>query len=439
MPSSAQILADGLQRDSQQRDTQPRDNSPRENPLRGGMLHVEELPLARSRSAAYRIVRDAGPVVRDAHGAYLVSDAEAVSWVLRHPELFSSKRAFDSLGSPIPIVPVASDPPEHTRYRQLLRPFFGARGTARWLPEVRSLAAALIDGFIERGRCDLVPDFAIPLPAQVFLTLFGLPLEDRDRLIGWKEAVLGAVGISGAEPPTDSSIALAAELYEYLVSHIAERRHRGGADVLSQLVTDGGEQRLTDDEVLGLSFLFVLAGLDTVTSALSMAFAALASQPGLRHQIVDDPALIPDAVEELLRFDGPVVTVPRVATRDVEVAGHLIPADSFVAVAIGAANRDPAGHQNPDAVDFRRPESHLAFGAGPHGCLGAHLARMEMRVALEEWHRRIPDYRLEPGAGPEPGWPAALIGLDHLPLVFSLATKEPAEPRAHQRYGVTKP
>ena len=126
MPSSAGILADGLQRDNP-----PRGNSPRDNPLRGGMLHVEELPLAQSRSAAYQIVRDAGPVVRDAHGAYLVSDAEAVSYVLRHPDLFSSKRAFDSLGSPIPIVPVASDPPEHTRYRQLLaavlrRPRYGA-------------------------------------------------------------------------------------------------------------------------------------------------------------------------------------------------------------------------------------------------------------------------------------------------------------------------
>ena len=131
MPSSAGTLADGLQRDSP---------LARDNPLRGGMLHVEELPLARSRSAAYQIVRAAGPVVRDAHGAYLVSDAEAVSYVLRHPDLFSSKRAFDSLGSPFPIVPVASDPPEHTRYRQLLRPFFGARGTARWLPDVRSLA-----------------------------------------------------------------------------------------------------------------------------------------------------------------------------------------------------------------------------------------------------------------------------------------------------------
>jgi cytochrome P450 len=388
------------------------------SPLRDGVLHVEELPLKQARGAAYQLIREAGPVVRDAHGAYLVTDMESASYVLRHPELFSSKRAFDTLGSPIPIVPVAADPPEHTRYRQILRPFFSVRGTARWLPTVRALAAELINGFIDRGECDLVADFAVPLPTQVFLTLFGLPQADRERLIAWKEALLKAVGVSGAEPPPDSAIALAAELYEYLVAHIGARRERAGEDVLSGLLAGTSERRLTDDEVLGLSFLFVLAGLDTVTSALSTAFATLASRPELRIQIVENNSIIPAAVEELLRFDGPVVTVPRVATQDVDVGGRTIPADSYVAVALAAANHDPAGHPDPAAVDFGRNERHLAFGGGPHGCLGAHLARMEMRVALEEWHRRIPEYDLAPGASTAADWPAALVGLDHLHLVF---------------------
>ena len=175
---------------------------------------------------------------------------------------------------------------------------------------------------------------------------------------------------------------------------------------------------MTDEEILGLSFLFVLAGLDTVTSALSTAFATLAAEPELRRQITADPSVIPAAVEELLRADGPVVTVPRVATRDVELAGQLIPADSYVAVAIGAANHDGAEFTDPDAIDFGRNARSLAFGGGPHGCLGAHLARMEMRVAIEEWHRRIPDYQIAPGAAMSAGWPAALVGLDSLPLVF---------------------
>ena len=388
-------------------------------PLRAGVLHIEELPMAGDRSLAYQIIRDAGPVVRDAHGAFLVTGASAADYVLRHPDLFSSARAFDSLGSPLPIVPVASDPPEHTRYRQLLRPFFTARGLSRWLPVVRAHAIELIDRLVGRGECDLVTDFALPLPAQVFLTLFGLPLDDRDRLIGWKDAVLGAVGISGAEPASDANVRLAAELYEYLVGHIAQRRQQGGTDILSLLLADTSEQRLTDEEILGLSFLFVLAGLDTVTSALSTAFAALARTPRLRQEIVADPAVIPDAVEELLRFDGPVVTVPRVATCDVELAGRLIPADSYVAVAIAPANHDPTEHEDPGAVDFSRRARNIAFGAGPHGCLGAHLARMEMRVALEEWHREIPDYRIAPGASVSVSWPAPLVGYDHLPLVIS--------------------
>jgi len=396
--------------------------------LRGGVLHLEELPVADSRTAAYQIIREAGPAVRDAHGAYLVTDAETALHVLRHPALFSSKRAFDALGSPIPIVPVAADPPEHTRYRLILRPFFSVRGTARWLPTVRDLAAELIDGFIGRGGCDLVAEFAVPLPAQVFLTLFGLPLADRDQLIAWKDAVLAAVGISGAEPPSDAAIQLAAELYEYLVGHIAERRRQGGTDLLGQLLADTSEHRLNDEETLGLSFLFVLAGLDTVTSALSTAFAVLAGQSSLRRQIVADPAIIPAAVEELLRFDGPVVTLPRVATQEVELAGQVIPADSHVAVAIAAANRDPAEHPNPDSIDFGRRERHLAFGGGPHSCLGAHLARLEMRVALEEWHRRIPDYQLAADASTRVSWPAGLVGIDNLSLVFPAGGREAGQP-----------
>jgi cytochrome P450 len=389
-----------------------------ESPLRDGVLHLEELPVADSRTAAYQIIHDAGPVIRDAHGAYLVTDHEAADFVLRHPELFSSKRAFDSLGSPIPIVPVAADPPEHTRYRKILSSFFSARGVARWLPMVEALTDELIDCFIDRGSCDLVAELAIPLPTQVFLTMFGLPLADRDRLIGWKDAVMAAVGINGAEPASDESLVLAAELYEYLVSQIALRRQQGGSDVLSQLLADTSDERLTDDEVLGLSFLFVIAGLDTVTSALSTAFATLATRPELRERVASDPEAIPAAVEELLRFDGPVVVVPRVANTDVEVGGQIIPADSYVGVAIAAANHDKAAHKDPDAIDFHRDERHLAFGAGPHGCLGAHLARLEMRVVLTQWHRRIPDYELAPAALARATWPAPLVGIDHLPLVF---------------------
>ena len=383
-----------------------------------GMPRLTRLPMSENRTEAYRMIREAGPVIKGRRG-YVLSSSEYVEYALKHPELFSSKRAFDLVGSPLPMVPIAFDPPEHTRYRRILQPFVGPRKTARWQPRVRSLVGTLMDSFVQRGHCDLVAELAVPLPAEVFLTLFGLPMEDRDRLIGWKEGLLGSPMLSGGQP-TEDMIRVGAELFTYLVDHIEKRRRQldGAEDLLGRLLADTSEDRLSDDELLGLSFLFVLAGLDTVTSALSTAFAALAVQPRLRQQIATDPSVIPDAVEELLRMDGPVVFLPRVASQDIELGGYTIPAGSEVQVAIAVANRDPAEHADPDEIDLRRQERHHAFGGGPHRCLGSHLARMEMREVLAEWHRRIPDYELAPGFTPRVEWPTGLVGLDTLPLVF---------------------
>jgi cytochrome P450 len=382
------------------------------------VLRLDELPMAEDRTPGYAMLRESGPVIRTRFGALLLVTAEAAEFVLKHPGLFSSKQAF-AVGSPLPLVPIAFDPPEHTRYRRILHPFFSPRGTAPWLPEVRALAGRLIDGFAGRGECDLVTELAVPLPAQVFLTLFGLPLEDRDRLIAWKDGLLAIQAGPGGESRAERGMRLGAELFVYLVDHVARCRREGvTAGLLGQLLKDTSEDQLTDEEIYGLSFLFVLAGLETVTSALSTAFAALAGQPQLRRQIAADPSVIPAAVEELLRFDGPVVFVARVAAQDVELAGQIIPAGANVQVCVATADRDPAEHQDPDRIDFSRQERSLAFGAGPHRCLGSHLARMEMRVALEEWHRRIPDYELAPGTVPRVIWPAGLVGIDHLPLVF---------------------
>ena len=383
-----------------------------------GLLRFTRLPMAENRTDAYRIVRDAGPITKT-HRGYLLSSSEYVEYALKHPELFSSQRAFDMVGSPLPMVPIAFDPPEHTRYRHILQPFVGPREVAGWQPRVRSLVGTLIDSVVDRGHCDLVADLAVPLPAEVFLTLFGLPLADRDRLIAWKEGLLASPMV-GASQPTEDIIRAGTELFTYLVGHVSERRkHPSGADdLLGRLLADTTEDRLSDDELLGLSFLFVLAGLDTVTSALSTAFAALAAQPRLRQQLAADPSVIPDAVEELLRIDGPVPYLPRVASRDVEMGGHTIPAGAEVAVAIAVANRDPSEHPDPDEINLRRQERHHAFGGGPHRCLGSHLARMEMREVLTEWHRRIPEYELAPGFAPRVEWPQGLVGLDTLPLVF---------------------
>jgi cytochrome P450 len=373
--------------------------------------------MSENRTEAYRIIREAGPIIRGLRG-YVLSSSEYAEYALRHPELFSSKQAFD-VGSPLPLVPIAFDPPEHTRYRRILQPFLGPRETAEWRPRVRSLVGTLMDSFVERGHCDLVADLAVPLPAEVFLTLFGLPSRDRDQLIAWKDGLLASPMLAGGQP-TDEVIRVGAELFSYLVQHIEERRRHldDVEDLLGRLLADTSEEGLSDEELLGLSFLFVLAGLDTVTSALSTAFAALAARPALQQEIAADPSVIPDAVEELLRMDGPVVFLPRVASQDIELGGHTIPAGSRVEVAIAVANRDPAEHADPDEIDLRRQERHYAFGSGPHRCLGSHLARMEMREVLTEWHSRIPAYELAPGFTPRVEWPTGLVGLDTLPLVF---------------------
>lgn len=388
-------------------------------PSRVGVLRFSALPMAENRTDAYRLVRAAGPVARTPGGGYILTSSEHAEYALKNPRLFSSQKAFDVVGSPLPMVPIAFDPPEHRRYRRILQPFFGPRGIAAWQPRVRALVGEQIDRVIDRGECDLVAELAVPLPAEVFLTLFGLPLEDRDQLIAWKEGLLASPVLTAAGQPAEEIVRVGAELFEYLARHVGQRRGRAGTDdLLGRLLADTSDERLTGEELLGMSFLFVLAGLDTVTSALSTAFATLAAEPRLRRQVAADPAVIPRAVEELLRMDGPVVFLPRVTTKEVTLAGQSIPAGATVQVAIAVANRDPAEHPAADEIDFSRQERHLAFGCGPHRCLGSHLARMEMREVLAEWHRRIPEYRLAPGTIPRVAWPTGLVGIDCLPLVF---------------------
>jgi len=176
---------------------------------------------------------------------------------------------------------------------------------------------------------------------------------------------------------------------------------------------------MTDEEIIGLCFLFVLAGLDTVTSALGFAFATLAADATLRSSISEDPSSIPAFVEEILRVEVPVPFVPRVATTDVTVCGHAIPAGASVLVALGAANRDRTRYDRPDVLDPARQAPHFAFGAGQHRCLGSHLARLELKIVLEEWHRRIPEYALVAGAEPTVPWPAGSLALKSVPLRFT--------------------
>ena len=389
---------------------------------------VDDLEFGQDRSAAWRRLRAAGDVTQLANGTYVLTSAEHVEAAATEPDIFSSRSAFDGLGSPLPLVPIAFDPPEHTSYRRLLDKFFGPRRMAEREPELRAQVAALVDNVVREGTtCDVLTALAVPFPAQVFLTLFGLPLEARDQLVQWKDSILSFVDPSTSEPPPQV-LQHAAELFGFLSEHLASRRGGEGDDLLTKLLHAQDEERsaeqvgdgtaMTDEEIIGLCFLFVLAGLDTVTSVLGFAFATLAQDPELRATLVADPSTIPNFVEELLRVDGPVPFTPRVTTKEVQVGDVTLPSGASCLLSYGAANRDERRYEAADTLDPDRKASHFAFGRGPHRCLGSHLARLELRIVLEEWHRRVPDYELAPGTVPRTPWPAGTLALDHVQLVL---------------------
>jgi cytochrome P450 len=377
-------------------------------------VEYTDLPMATDRAVGWAVLRGAGPVVLG-EGGYYLTRREDVLGALRNPEIYSSKSAFDILGSPLPLVPLAFDPPEHTRFRKILQPFFSPHTLGAMLPALQAQAIEIIDAIAAKDGCEAMRDLAIPYPSQVFLTLFGLPLEDRDRLIRWKDAVIG-LGLLGTLEGADLTPAI--ELTAYLVEAIAAHRENPGADILSQVLL--GDDPLDDGEALGLSYVFVLAGLDTVTSAIGAALLELARRPQVRALLRENPDKIPVFVEEVVRLETPAPIVPRVATQAVDVAGVAIPAGARVWLCLGAINRDGSDATSiDDLVMDGKVHKHWGFGGGTHRCLGSHLARMELNLVVSEWLRRITTFELAPGYQPQIVWPSATFSVAELPLRFT--------------------
>lgn len=381
------------------------------NTLGAPELSFVSLPMAADRAVGWNTVREAGPVVY-IDGWYYLTQREDVLAALRTPETFSSKKAFDILGSPLPLVPISFDPPEHTRFRKILQPFFSPHTLSEMLPSLQKQAIEIIDDVVTKGACEVVADVAIPYPSQVFLTLFGLPLQDRDRLVAWKDSVIAL-----ADSPTleGADLTPALELFAYLTEAINERRANPGTDVLSQVLT--GEEPLDDAEVMGLSYLFVLAGLDTVTAAMTAALLELARNPQLRATLREDPSQTSVFVEEIVRLEPPAPMLPRVTTGEVTIGDITLPPDTQVRLCIGAINRDDSDEISAnDVVMDGKVHRHWGFGGGPHRCLGSHLARMELTLIVDEWLKRIPEFSLEPGFEPHIVFPAQTFCLERLPL-----------------------
>lgn len=308
------------------------------------------------------------------------------------------------------IVPLELDPPEHTPFRALLSPKFGPRPVADLESSVRELAVGLIDGFIGKGECEFIDAFAKRLPIVVFLRLVDLPLEDRESLLAMTEASVRGDAQQRAWANQ--------QLQQYVGKWIAARRAAPGPDLFSAMVNAKANGRdYTPEETFGMLINVIFGGLDTVAASIGFATRHLAENAQARRELTADPSLIPVAIEEFLRRFG-VPNTARVITHDLAYGGVQFKAGEQIMMPKVLHGLDPRRYADPLKVDFRRPASrHAAFGDGPHRCPGAGLARMELRVFLEEWLRRIPEFSIKPGHKPRTS-SGQVNGILSLPLVW---------------------
>jgi cytochrome P450 len=340
------------------------------------------------------------PVTRDLNmfgtGSVTVSTYDDVLWALKHPEVFSSKNVVN-IGNDVPLIPLSVDPPEHAKYRRLLDPQFSPKRMKDLEPEARALVNEIIDTFADGDQFDFHEDFATPLPSTIFLALMGLPQSDLPDFLRWRDDTIRPQDDEHSTAE-EKRIAAGQAIENYFERAIEEKRNRPDDRLLSTLVHGEIEGRpLTHAELLGTTHLLLLGGLDTVTATLDCMIVYLAAHPERRRALVEDGALVAGAVEELLRHQTPVMMVPRIIAQDYEMGGVQLQAGDSATVLVGAANCDVTAFEGASEVRFdREVNRHLAFGAGPHRCLGSHLARLELTVALEEFHKRIPEYELAP-------------------------------------------
>lgn len=291
---------------------------------------------------------------------------------------------------------LAMDPPRHTRMRALVSRGFTPRRVAALEPRVRALANRHIDGFVERGRCDFIKDFAGKFPMDVISEMLGVPEPDRDQLRQWADTVVHREEGMTDVPPAGMQAAM--HLLAYFTQLVADHRARPRDDLTAALLTaeiDG--DRLEDMEILAFLFLMIIAGNETTTKLLGNAVYWLARNPDQRRLVAGDPGMIPRWVEETLRYDGSTQALARTVTGDVELHGRRLRDGDRLVLLVGSANRDERVFPHADRYDLTRDTSAmLSFGHGTHFCLGASLARLEGRVALEEVQRRFPDFAIEP-------------------------------------------
>lgn len=363
-------------------------------------------------------MRAQAPIVWNdyANGFWMLLTHEIVREAFQRPEVFCSDATI--ITAPEPNwhwIPTMENPPQHTLYRHVLNQSFSPRVVKMMEPAIRRAAAETIHRFKDKGSCDFVGDFALVYPTRVFLQILGLPEEHTDMFVEWVEAIFAGFG-GGEEAVARMNVATEAS-HQYFVDLLESRKHEplGEDDFFTMLANATvGDRPITDEEFVNIADVLLLAGLDTVKSQLGYMFLHLANHPEHRKRITEDATIIPSAVEEYLRVFA-IVMDGRKLAQDVNFHGCPMKKDEMVMLCIPSAARDPEEFPHPDEVDFgRETNRHLAFAAGPHRCLGSHLARTELAVALEEWHKLIPDYvAVDSGSLRETG---PQLGLDDLQL-----------------------
>jgi len=393
----------------------------------------------------FRWLRENDPVHRDErNNLCVISKYDDVGYVERHPELFCSAQGVRPRGGGADNLSIVSmDDPEHARQRRLIsRGFTPSRITAL-MDHIRELARELVDNVAARGECDFVDDIAKPLPLIVIAEMLGLDIADRERLAHWSDTMMSAEGADLDSPQVAAAGEAWGEYVTYLIELLEDRRAHPRDDLISVLLSsaDAGaiefdhstlqerlasgaltDMGLASDELLSFLVLLLVAGNETTRNALSGGMLALSRFPEQRQRLVADHSLVNSATEEILRYVSPVISFSRTVVTDTDLRGRMLRAGDVLLNLYPSANRDAEFFDEPDEfrVD-REPNLHLAFGTGPHFCLGANLARTEIRILLDELFTRLPDIRVPEDADARRQPNSLVTTVSHLPVVFTPA------------------
>lgn len=370
----------------------------------------------------YGRIRSTSPVLYDPRTDFwMIFDYEGVRRALTDHAGFSSDMAATA-NQPTPPWMIFSDPPRHTKLRALVMQAFTPKAVANLEPRIRRLTQELLQKGLVRDEMDFATEFAVPLPIQVIAEMIGIPGADWPRFRGWSEVILSlSQTVSSREAGAaagQSFRATSSEITEYIKSLIEDRRRDPADDLLTRLVqaeVDG--ERLTHEEISSFVQLLLAAGHETTTNLLNNAILTFAEQPGELERLRAEPGLLGSAIEEVLRYRSPIQFMFRGARQEVHMHGAVIPAGKRVLVMIGSANRDPKQFPDPERFDVgRNPNPHVAFGHGIHFCIGAPLARMEARIALQEFLGRVHHFECMSGDAWRPRAALNVLGPESLPI-----------------------